>query len=57
MSYKERVDRVINFIGKHLDEELKLDELCRIACFLKYHFDSTLDFAQSSTEQRFSKKT
>jgi AraC family transcriptional regulator len=38
MSYKERVDRVIDFIGKHLDEELSLDELCRIACFSKYHF-------------------
>ncbi len=38
MSYKERVDRVIDFIGKHLDEELELDELCRIACFSKYHF-------------------
>ncbi|MDN3509324.1 MAG: AraC family transcriptional regulator [Candidatus Neptunochlamydia sp.] len=38
MSYKERVNRVIDFIGKHLDEELELDELCRIACFSKYHF-------------------
>ncbi len=38
MSYKERVDRVIDFIGKHLEEELELDELCRIACFSKYHF-------------------
>lgn len=38
MSYKERVHRVIDFIGKHLDEELELDELCRIACFSKYHF-------------------
>lgn len=38
MSYKERVDKVIDFIGKHLDEELELDELCRIACFSKYHF-------------------
>lgn len=38
MNYKERVDRVIDFIGKHLDEELELDELCRIACFSKYHF-------------------
>ena len=27
MSYKERIDRVIDFIGKHLDEELELDEL------------------------------
>lgn len=38
MSYKERVKRVIDFIGKHLDEELELEELCRIACFSKYHF-------------------
>lgn len=38
MSYKERTGRVIDFIGKHLDEELELDELCRIACFSKYHF-------------------
>lgn len=38
MSYKERVDRVINFIGSHLDEELELEGLCRIACFSKYHF-------------------
>lgn len=38
MSYKERVNRVIDFIGKHLDKELKPDELCRIACFSKYHF-------------------
>lgn len=38
MSYKERVNRVIEFIGKHLDETLELDELCRIACFSKYHF-------------------
>ena len=38
MSYRERISRVIDFIGKHLDEELELDELCRIACFSKYHF-------------------
>ena len=36
MSYKERVDRVIDFIGTHLDQELELDELCRVACFSKY---------------------
>ncbi|NRB10911.1 MAG: GyrI-like domain-containing protein [Rickettsiaceae bacterium] len=38
MNYKERMGRVINFIGKHLDEELDLDELCKVACFSKYHF-------------------
>lgn len=38
MHYKERVDRVVDFIGKHLDEDCQLDELCRIAYFSKYHF-------------------
>lgn len=38
MNYKQRVDKVINYIGQHLDEELSLEELCRIACFSKYHF-------------------
>ena len=38
MNYKERIDRVANYIGKNLDEELTLDELCMVACFSKYHF-------------------
>jgi AraC family transcriptional regulator len=38
MNDKERINRVIDFIGKHLDEELDLDELCKVACFSKYHF-------------------
>lgn len=38
MYYKGRIDRVIDFIGQHLDEELSLDELCKVACFSKYHF-------------------
>lgn len=38
MIYKERIQRVIDFIGKHLNEELELEELCRVACFSKYHF-------------------
>ncbi len=31
MNYKERIDRVINYIGENLDEELTLDELCKVA--------------------------
>lgn len=38
MNYEERINRVIDFIGKRLDDELSLDELCRVACFSKYHF-------------------
>jgi len=38
MNYKKRIDKVIDFIGRNLDEDLKLDDLCKIACFSKYHF-------------------
>ncbi len=38
MNYKERINRIIDFIGKNLDEELTLDELCKVACFSKHHF-------------------
>lgn len=37
-NYKERIQRGIDFIGKHLDEEITLEEISRVACFSKYHF-------------------
>ncbi|KTD40728.1 AraC family transcriptional regulator [Legionella parisiensis] len=38
MSYKYQLEKVIEFIGKHLDENLDLTQLSNIACFSKYHF-------------------
>ncbi len=38
MNYKQHIDRVIEYIGKNLDEEFSLEKLCEIACFSKYHF-------------------
>ena len=38
MDYKERINRVVDFIGEHLDDELTLDTLSQVACFSKYHF-------------------
>jgi AraC family transcriptional regulator len=38
MNYKERFNKVIDFIGQHLDEELSIDQLSTIACFSKFHF-------------------
>ena len=38
MNYKTRLNRVIDYIGTHLDSELTLDELCKVACCSKYHF-------------------
>lgn len=36
--YKQRMERVLNHIGSHLDDTLSLDELAAQACFSPYHF-------------------
>ncbi len=38
MNYQDRIDLVIDYIGKNLNDELTLEELCQVACFSKYHF-------------------
>ncbi|STX27676.1 AraC family transcriptional regulator [Legionella beliardensis] len=38
MNYERQLKKVIDFIGKHLDEKLTLNQLSNIACFSKYHF-------------------
>lgn len=38
MNYQKQLNKVIEFIGKHLDENLTLSQLSDIACFSKYHF-------------------
>lgn len=38
MNYQLQLNKVIEFIGKHLDENLTLSQLSDIACFSKYHF-------------------
>lgn len=38
MKYEKQLNRVIDFIGKHIDETLTLEKLSHIACFSHYHF-------------------
>lgn len=38
MSYHQRLEKVIEFIGHHLDEELSLENLSDISCVSKFHF-------------------
>lgn len=38
MNYERQLQKVIEFIGHHLDEKLTLTQLSDIACFSKYHF-------------------
>ncbi|HEV2523786.1 MAG TPA: AraC family transcriptional regulator [Gammaproteobacteria bacterium] len=38
MNYERQLNKVIEFIGKHLDEKLTLTQLSEVACFSNYHF-------------------
>lgn len=38
MNYERQIQKVIDYIGKHLDDKLTLDQLSEVACFSKYHF-------------------
>lgn len=38
MNYERQLKKVIEFIGKHLDDKLTLTQLSDISCFSKYHF-------------------
>jgi AraC family transcriptional regulator len=37
-SYTERFDRVFDYIERHLDEKLSIDQLSALACFSSFHF-------------------
>jgi AraC family transcriptional regulator len=39
--YSERIQRVVDYLAEHLDEELGLETLARVACFSPYHFHRT----------------
>ena len=38
MNYHQRLVKVLDFIGKQLDEEITLEQLSEIACLSKFHF-------------------
>jgi AraC family transcriptional regulator len=47
--YLGRIERVIRYIGEHLDEELELEQLARIACFSPCHFHRIYHAIQGET--------
>jgi AraC family transcriptional regulator len=36
--YADRVQRVVDYLDEHLDKELDIEALARVACFSPYHF-------------------
>lgn len=53
MNYQRQLNKVIEFIGKHLDENLTLTQLSQIACFSKYHFHRLFTVYTGLTLQQY----
>lgn len=49
--YRKRINRVIDYIDTHLDDDLTLETLAYVACFSKFHFHRIF---QSITGERLS---
>ena len=41
--YRSRLNRTIDYIQNHYDEDLNLTKLAEIACFSKFHFHGWRD--------------
>ena len=51
--YIARVDRVIDYVERHLDEELSLDKLASVACFSRFHFHRIFGAVMGETLHQF----
>lgn len=55
MNYYHQLYKAINFIGKHLDEELSLEKLSEISCISKFHFHRLFTAFTGMSLQQFIK--
>jgi AraC family transcriptional regulator len=51
--YKARINRVIDYIEQHIDEELKLDKLAQVASFSRFHFHRIFAAMMGETLNQF----
>jgi len=51
--YVARINRVMDYIEKHLDEEMTLDKMAQIACFSPYHFHRIFSALTNETLNSF----
>src|SRR5882724_10752647 len=47
--HQERVNRVLDYVGQHLDQELSLAKLAQVGCFSPYHFHRIFQAATGET--------
>lgn len=54
--YAQRINRVMDYIEIHLDEDLSLPKLSEIACFSPYHFHRIFSAMRTETLSHFIKR-
>ncbi|MDJ1504321.1 AraC family transcriptional regulator [Xanthocytophaga agilis] len=55
--YIARINKVIDYIKSHLDEELSVDHLAEVSCFSKFHFHRIFRSVVGETVNQFVKRS
>jgi len=54
--YTQRINRVIDYLRRNLDRQLKLEELARVACFSEFHFHRIFRAVSGETLNSFANR-
>jgi AraC family transcriptional regulator len=54
--YTQRIDRVIDYLRGHLDRQVKLEELAKVACFSEFHFHRIFSAVSGETLNSFTNR-
>jgi AraC family transcriptional regulator len=54
--YTQRIDRVIDYLRRNLDRQVKLEELAKVACFSEFHFHRIFGAVSGETLKNFTNR-
>jgi AraC family transcriptional regulator len=54
--YAQRIDRVIDYLRRNLDRQVKLEELAKVACFSDFHFHRIFSAVSGETLNNFTNR-
>src|ERR1700683_590354 len=54
--YAQRINRVIDYLRRNLDRQVKLEELAKVACFSEFHFHRIFSAISGETLNNFTNR-
>ena len=54
--YAQRINRVIDYLRRNLDRQVKLEELAKVACFSEFHFHRVFSAISGETLNNFTNR-